>query len=104
MAYLVTQRKQELGIRLALGASPGRVLRLVLGEGLAVAVVGVVTGILGALALAPLVASLVFGVSTHDPVTFVVTPTLLIGVTLLACYLPGRRAARVDPMVALRSD
>lgn len=104
ISYLVERRTQELGIRIALGAQSRNVLRLVLGDGLKMAVGGVVLGLLAALGLTRLLTGMVYGVSTTDPTTFAAIAALLIAVALLACYLPARRATRVDPLVALRYE
>ena len=103
-AYAVAQRTQELGIRLALGAQVSDVLRLVIGQGMKAVLLGIVIGLGGAFALTRLIAHLLFEVSATDPLTFAVVASLLIFVTLLACYLPARRATRVDPMEALRCE
>jgi putative ABC transport system permease protein len=89
---------------MALGASPGAVLRLMLGQGMAMVAVGVAVGLIGALALTRALARLLFGVSAHDPLTFVVVALLLGMVALAACYLPARRAMKVDPTVAPRAE
>src|ERR1700733_10878366 len=104
LAYTVARQTREIGIRMALGANPGKVLRLVLGRGLRLAAAGTVIGVLAALLLTQLLNSLLFGVSATDPLTFAAVAGLLLGVALLACYVPARRAMRVDPMVALRYD
>ena len=104
MAYLVSQRTREIGVRLALGATRGEVFRLILGRGLALAVIGAVGGVGAALWLTRVMETLLFSVSRTDPVTFVAVPLALIAVALLACYIPARRAMRVDPVVALRGD
>ena len=104
ISYLVERRTQELGIRIALGAQSRNVLRLVLGDGLKMAVAGVVLGLLAALGLTRLLTGMVYGVSTSDPTTFAAIALLLIAVALLACYLPARRATKVDPLVALRYE
>ncbi len=104
MAYLVGQGTREIGIRMALGAGRGRVLGMVVGQGAWLAVVGVGAGVAGALALSRYLTALLFGVSARDPLTFVVVPAVLFLVALAACYVPARRAARVDPMVSLRCE
>jgi putative ABC transport system permease protein len=104
LAYTVAQQTREIGIRMALGAHPARVLRLVLGRGLRLAGAGTAIGVLAALLLTQLLSSLLFDVSATDPLTFAAVAVLLLGVALLACYVPARRAMRVDPMVALRYE
>jgi putative ABC transport system permease protein len=104
MSYTVTQRIREIGVRMALGARPGDVMRMVVRQGVLLAVIGVAAGTVGALALASLMSSLLFGVSSTDPVTYAAMAGLLLVVTALATWIPARRAARVDPMIALRSD
>jgi putative ABC transport system permease protein len=104
MAYLVAQRAREIGIRLALGARPADVFRSVLVRGLALATAGALLGLAGAYWLTPVLQSFLFEVKTVDPVTFIGAPLMLVVVALLACYLPARRAMRLDPLVALREE
>ncbi|HEX8853555.1 MAG TPA: FtsX-like permease family protein, partial [Pyrinomonadaceae bacterium] len=104
VSYSVSQRTHEIGVRLALGAQPRDVLRMVVGEGLRVVVIGVAAGLLLSLAATRLVAGFLYGVSPTDFTTFVVIPMLLAGVAFLASYIPARRAARVDPVIALRYE
>ncbi|HKB12597.1 MAG TPA: ABC transporter permease [Vicinamibacterales bacterium] len=104
LAYLVTQRTQEIGVRLAMGAAPGDVVRLFVREGCAVATTGVALGLASALAAARALTSLVFGVTTSDPLTFFGVAAALAIVAVVASYVPARRAARVDPMTALRAE
>jgi len=104
ISYLVSERTHEIGIRLALGASRANILRIVLRQGLGLAIVGAAVGLVCALIVSHLMASLLYGVRPTDPLTFAGVAFLFIGVALLACYLPARRAMKVDPMVALRYE
>ena len=104
VAYSVAQRTQEFGLRMALGARRGDVVRLVLGQGLRLALWGLLIGLLGSFAAARLIAGLLYGIGPSDPMTLAATSFVLLAVALLACYVPARRAARVDPMVALRCE
>jgi putative ABC transport system permease protein len=104
MAYSVSRRTREIGVRVALGAATGDVMRMILGQGLRTIFIGVAAGITGALALTRTVKSLLFGVTATDPLTFGGVTLLLVGTALLACYIPARRATQVDPMVALRYE
>jgi putative ABC transport system permease protein len=104
LAYVVTQRTAEIGVRLAMGATPRDVVGLFVREGAALTIVGVVAGLAGALAAARALTTLLFGVTATDPVTFIVVASVLMTVALAASYIPARRAARVDPMTALRAD
>jgi putative ABC transport system permease protein len=104
LAHTVAQRSREIGIRMALGARTQDVLVLVLRQGMTLVLIGIAVGLAGAFALARLLSGLLFGVTPTDPVTFTVVPLLLAAVALAACYLPARRAARVDPMTALRCE
>jgi putative ABC transport system permease protein len=104
LAYTVAQQTHEIGIRVALGAERRDVMRLVLAQGARIALAGIGIGVLAALGLTRLMASLLYGTSATDPLTFIAVSLLLIAVSLLACYIPARRATKVDPMVALRCE
>src|SRR5262245_47264811 len=104
LSYAVTERTREMGIRLALGARPRDLIKLVVRQGLLLTLIGLAIGVGASFALTRLISKLLFGVSATDPLTFIVIPLLLAGVALLACWLPARRATRVDPLVALRYE
>jgi predicted permease len=104
MAYAVTRRTREIGIRMALGAQTGDVIKLIIKQGLSLALIGVVIGLVGAFTLTRLMADLLFGVSATDPLTFIVIALLLTFIMTLACWIPARRATKVDPMAALHCE
>src|SRR6185503_16871121 len=104
MAYAVAQRTNELGLRLALGAPRGNIMRLVLGQGMKLAGLGILLGLVGAVTLTRGLRSLLYGVSATDPLSFSVIALLPMVVTMLACWIPARRAAKVDPLVALKCE
>jgi putative ABC transport system permease protein len=104
IAYLGSQRTREIGIRLALGAAPRDILRLMIGQGMKLTAIGVTIGFIGAIAVTRLMSSLLFSVAPTDLVTFAVSAVALTLVALLACFLPARRATKVDPLVALRYE
>ena len=104
IAYVVTQRTREFGIRFALGASRRDVFRLVLGRGMRLVAIGLVLGMAGALNLTHMLTNLLYGIKPNDPLTFASVALLLLGVALFACWLPARRAAKIDPMEALRYE
>jgi putative ABC transport system permease protein len=104
LAYLVSQRSRDIGIRLALGAESADILWLIVGRGMGLALAGAALGVMLAVSSAQMLQSLVFSISPRDPLTYVVVPMFLLAIALVACYLPARRAIRVDPLVALRSE
>ena len=104
MSYSVEQRTREIGLRMALGAQTRDALRLVVKQGMTLTLIGAVIGLIAAFGLTRLIKGLLFGVSATDPVTFLVIALLLGLVALLACYLPARRATKVDPLVALKAE
>jgi putative ABC transport system permease protein len=104
MAYTVAQYTREIGIRMALGAQPGDVLKLIVGQGLVLALIGIAIGVAGAFGLTRLMKSLLFEVTATDPLTFVCVSMLLLVIAVLACYLPARRATKIDPVIALRYE
>jgi ABC-type antimicrobial peptide transport system permease subunit len=104
LAYTVAERTREFGVRVALGADPGRITALVLGMGARLVLGGTVAGLAGAMLLTNLLKTMLFGVSAHDTLTFVAVPVVLGAVALLAAYLPARRAARMAPVDALRAE
>jgi len=104
LSYSIAQRTREIGLRLALGADQGSVLRLVVGTGARLALFGIATGTAVALALTRMMADLLYGVRPADPATFAVVTMVLASTSILACYIPARRATRVDPIVALRYE
>jgi len=104
LSFVVTQRTQEIGVRVALGAEPGNVMRTVLSQGMKLYALGAALGLAAALALSRTLQHSLYGVSANDPISFGGVIILLAGVTALACYVPARRAMRVDPIVALRYE
>ena len=104
IAYLVSQQTREIGIRLALGATPRHILRLMMGQGMKLTLIGVAIGFVGAIAVTRLMRSLLFAVAPTDLMTFAISAIVLIVVALLACFIPAQRATKVDPLVALRYE
>jgi len=104
MSYSVSQRSHEIGLRMALGSETSRVIRMVIREGLALSGLGVAMGIGYAIAMTRVMSGLLFGIAPTDPLTYAALSLLLITVTVVACYIPARRASRVDPLVALRHE
>jgi putative ABC transport system permease protein len=104
LAYSVTQRTREIGLRVALGAEPGSIIRMVVASGARMVITGAAAGLAAALALSGLLKSLLFGIGPRDPLTFIVAPAIFVAVALVAAYVPARRAARVSPMEALRTE
>ena len=104
IAYLVTQRYKEIGIRIALGATRANILQLILGRTLKLTVLGIIAGLIAAFFLSRFLSSILFGITVHDTVTFIAVPLCLVAIALLAGYLPARRATRVDPVSSLRYE
>jgi putative ABC transport system permease protein len=103
-SYLIGERTREIGIRMALGARRNDVLRLVVGQGARMVVLGVVVGVAASIALTRLMTHQLYGVGAHDPLTFIGVPIVLLVVAILACYVPARRSTEIDPIIALRCE
>jgi ABC-type antimicrobial peptide transport system permease subunit len=104
LAYVVAERTREIGVRMALGAQRRDVLKLIVGQGIVLAVIGIVVGLALAFTVTRLLASQLYGLSATDPVTFIGVSIFLLSVSFIACYLPARRATRIDPLAALRHE
>ena len=104
IAYSLSQRRREVGIRMALGAGKSAILNMIIGQGIKLVLIGVPIGLVGALGLTRFLSDMLYGVKPGDPLTLVAVSVLLMAVALLACYIPARQAAKVDPMVALRVE
>lgn len=104
LSYFVGQRRQEIGIRMALGAAPAAVLRMILKDGARMILAGIAAGVIASFGLVHLMSSMLFGVKPTDPITFILVVLVLCAIGSLACYLPARRAMRIDPVIALREE
>jgi ABC-type antimicrobial peptide transport system permease subunit len=104
LSYTVTQRQQEMGIRLAIGSPVSGILKIILSQGMRLALLGIFIGLIGSLAVGRLLGALLYEVSATDPVTFGLNALLLAGVALIACWIPAHRASRINPIIALRSE
>jgi putative ABC transport system permease protein len=104
ISFTVSQRTQEIGIRMAMGAGQGSILKMILRQGILIVFAGLAAGVLLALGMASLVGNFVSGISPYDPLTYISVSAMLVLVALFACYVPARRATRVDPMIALRYE
>ncbi len=104
LSHMVAQQRRDIGVRLAIGAEPRHVLRMVIARGLVLTIIGIALGMVVALIASPLVSSLLFEIGAADPTTFIAVPLVFLLVAFVSCYIPGRRAAQVDPVIALRAD